>query len=251
MAAGSALQEAPLRGRREHRRQVTRRELLSAGRRLFAEKGLYDSRIEDLSRLAGIAKGTLYGYFRNKEELIEAVVTNGFSELLGHAHRAAQGARSREDAVARLVQAHLDFFEENPDLMAVFHQVRGLLKFDRGEMRALRDVLAKYLTGLAQILSLTPVSGSARRGGDTKSAMLLFGAISGITSVSATMTSWPHKPVVGRAVVRGLAAMLCSSEPAANFARRNTAVSEARRSRKVVKRVKANEPTPRANRRRR
>ncbi|HUK63923.1 MAG TPA: helix-turn-helix domain-containing protein, partial [Dongiaceae bacterium] len=50
----------PPSGRREHRKHATRRELLIAGRRLFAERGLYDSRIEDLSRQAGIAKGTLY-----------------------------------------------------------------------------------------------------------------------------------------------------------------------------------------------
>lgn len=179
--------EAPARGRREQRKRVTRRELLTAGRRLFGEKGLYESRVEDLSRQAGIAKGTLYGYFANKEELIEAVVAGGFSELLGFAHREAQGARSHAEVVARLVRAHFAFFEENPDLMRVFHQVRGLLKFDRREGLALRRVLANYLAGLAHLLALHR---PARGGGDAElltTATLLFGAVSGISSMRASL----------------------------------------------------------------
>lgn len=207
MAARNTLSSAPLRGRREHRKHLTRRELLAAGRRLFAEQGLYDSRIEDLTRQAGIAKGTLYGYFANKEELIEAVVTNGFSELLGHVHRAAQGATSRADAIGRAIEAHLTFFEENPDLMRVFHQVRGLLMFKRVASPALRQVLAKYLAGLAQVLAVTTSQRSTGAAGHLQVAMLLFGAISGYTSVRASVDRLVPKPSERRSLVRALVAM--------------------------------------------
>jgi AcrR family transcriptional regulator len=207
MASRKPLSGAPARGRREHRKHLTRRELLAAGRRLFAGKGLYDSRIEDLARQAGIAKGTLYGYFANKEELIEAVVTNGFSELHGHVHRAAQGAVTREDAVGRVIEAHLAFFDENPDLMRVFHQVRGLLKFNRIESRALRQVLRKYLTGLAQVLAVTPSARSARESDGLQVAMLLFGAVSGVTSVRAAMDGAVPPSGGSKALVRALVGM--------------------------------------------
>lgn len=208
MATPKPTPEAPLRGRREHRKHLTRRELLAAGRRLFAEKGLYDSRIEDLSRQAGIAKGTLYLYFANKEELVEAVVTNGFNELLGHVHRAAQDARNREEAVSRVAEAHLEFFDENPDLMRVFHQVRGLLKFNAIESRALRGVLSKYLTGLAHVLALHPGARPQRGTHDLEVAKLLFGAVSGVASVRASTGS--QVPVRGnsRSTLRALVALV-------------------------------------------
>src|SRR5690349_8731712 len=204
MPAQRSIPDAPPRGRREHRKHLTRRDLLAAGRRLFAEKGLYDSRIEDLSRQAGIAKGTLYLYFTNKEELIEAVVTNGFNELLGHVHRAAQDATDRERAVARVAGAHLEFFDENPDLMRVFHQVRGLLKFNGSESRSLRGVLSKYLTGLAQVLALHPGARPQRRTNDLEVAKLLFGAVSGVASIRAATDGQAPARGSSRSTLRAL-----------------------------------------------
>ncbi|HEY7728060.1 MAG TPA: TetR/AcrR family transcriptional regulator [Candidatus Eisenbacteria bacterium] len=202
----------PDRGRREHRKHVTRRDLLAAGRRLFGEKGLYDSRIEDLTRRAGIAKGTLYGYFANKEELIEAVVSSGFSELLGYAQREAQGARTHTDVIARLVQAHLAFFDENPDLMRVFHQVRGLLKSNRAEWRSLRRVLERYLAGLAHVLASNHPARSGSRRERLEVAGLLFGAVSGIVSVRASLAGPAARVSPSRATVRALAACILAFE---------------------------------------
>jgi AcrR family transcriptional regulator len=171
----------------QHRKHVTKRELLAAGRRLFGEQGLYESRVEDLSRHAGVAKGTLYGYFANKTALMESVVSSGFSELLGSVHREAQHARTRPDTVARLVQAHVAFFEENPDLLRIFHQVRGLLKFDVPEGRPLRRVLRNYLAGLAHVLSLKQSSADRREEDNLETAIVLFGAVSGIASTRASL----------------------------------------------------------------
>lgn len=208
MAARRPIPDAPPRGRREHRKHLTRRDLLAAGRRLFAEKGLYDSRIEDLSRQAGIAKGTLYLYFANKEELIEAVVTNGFNELLGQVHRAAQDATNREEAVARVAAAHLEFFDENPDLMRVFHQVRGLLKFNAIESRSLRVVLSKYLTGLAQVLALHPGARPQRGTNDLEVAKLLFGAVSGVASIRASTDGQAPARGNSRSTLRALVGLV-------------------------------------------
>ncbi|HTO92702.1 MAG TPA: helix-turn-helix domain-containing protein [Candidatus Sulfotelmatobacter sp.] len=197
-------------GRRERRKHVTRRELLAAGRRLFAERGLYESRIEDLSRRAGIAKGTLYGYFANKQELIEAVVRSGFHELLERVQRAAQEARTRPEAIERVTEAHLAFFRDNPDLMRVFHQVRGLLKFDRPGPRPLRRVLGRYLDGLAQVLALRRSGRRAAGVRDLDLAILLFGTVSGVTSVHASVDGRALTRIESRAARRAIVRMVQS-----------------------------------------
>lgn len=197
-----------LRGRREHRKHLTRRELLAAGRRLFAEQGLYDSRIEDLSRLAGVAKGTLYGYFANKEELIEAVVTQGFNELLGKVHRAALGATSRREAIGRIAEAHVAFFAENPDLMRIFHQLRGLLKFGGSESRSLRAALSRYLDGLADVIEKPRGGHRMRAHSGRRIAMVLFGAISGVTSIHAAVEGGILRNFHTRALVRSVEEMV-------------------------------------------
>ncbi|MCC6651599.1 MAG: TetR family transcriptional regulator [Candidatus Eisenbacteria bacterium] len=194
-------------GRREHRKHLTRRELMAAGRRLFGEQGLYESRIEDLARNAGIAKGTLYGYFANKEDLMEAVVTAGFSELLGHVDRAVHDAHSPREAISRCIEAHLDFFEANPDLMRIFHQVRGMLKFKLPEGRPLRRVLSHYLDRLGHSLTVTL---SPNHTPEAKSALaiVVFGAVSGFASTHAAINGAPPNPAGSRRIVEALTEMV-------------------------------------------
>src|SRR5215831_18176362 len=173
---------APVQGRREHRKQVTRRELLVAGRRLFSEKGLYDSRIEDVTQIAGVAKGTLYSYFADKEALVQAVVTSGFDELAGQVQRESRDATTRIQRIERVAHAHLVFLEENPDLMRLFHQVRGLLKFEQPRSSGLRPVVEHHLEVVAARISRDGKTWNER---DLAAAKVLFGAVSGIASARA------------------------------------------------------------------
>ncbi|MBI3843741.1 MAG: TetR/AcrR family transcriptional regulator [Planctomycetes bacterium] len=170
-------------GRRELRKIVTRKDLLTAGRKLFGEKGLYESRIEDITRRAGIAKGTLYRYYRNKEELVLAVVSQGFDDLAMRVESALDGVRTRRSAVRLIVEAHIAFFQENPDLMRVFHQMRGMLKFNRPEWRPLRRALVTHLDRVDGWLGRAESKPSRKRTNQHGLACFLFGGISGIASV--------------------------------------------------------------------
>ena len=173
----------PRLGRRMQRKEWARQELLLAGRQLFSEKGLYESRVEDLARIAGIAKGTLYLYFRDKEDLIQAVVTAGFELLQQRVRERTEGARALSDVVSRIVATHLEFFVENPDLMRIFHQARGMLKFDRPRWRPLRVPLLKHLESVADLLGQTPSLAPLSPGERLDLAIQLFGVVSGVTSV--------------------------------------------------------------------
>jgi AcrR family transcriptional regulator len=202
--------ETPLlTGKREQRKAFTRGELLQAGRKLFSEKGLHESTVEDLTRMAGIAKGTLYQYYGSKEELILAVVAAGFHELELCLEERVRDARTLPDLVARVVDAHLDFFAENPDLMRIFHQVRGLLKFNHGRWQDLRDALHMHLNRLGDLLGsrapTTQLDPASRR----ELAILLFGGVSGITSVDATMDPGALRPqsATGRTLTQAFVAM--------------------------------------------
>lgn len=193
---------------RERRKRMTREELLRAGRRLFSEKGLYMSRVEDLTSQAGIAKGTLYQYFGNKEELILAVVEAGFEDLGRLVGERVQGTNDTTACLVEILMAHGDFFVRNPDLMRVFHQVRGALKFGGAQWDPLRAVLDRHLDSLAGILSdvKPPLAETAavRR----ELAELLFGAVSGAFSVRASTR--PRAPLAPapRALALALSSMV-------------------------------------------
>jgi AcrR family transcriptional regulator len=208
VAARESGSAPPAIGRREQKRLSTRRELLLAARKWFSQEGLHDSRVEDITEQAGIAKGTLYLYFRNKEDLVKAVVSDGFASLRTHIETRLTGQRSLERAAAAAFSAHVEFFAENPDLMRIFHQVRGVLQFDRPRWRPLRTELLQHVDFLAQQLAVGEArSWTLPRRRDL--AVFLFGCASGSTSVlvatyprTARLRSWEARwsERIGRAV---------------------------------------------------
>lgn len=169
---------------------------MQAGRRLFSKKGLYESRIEDLTESAGIAKGTLYLYFRNKEELIREVTAAGYDELREHVTSRLGRARTPSGLMRAIVRAHLEFFAENQDLVRIFHQVRGMLKFQRREWRDLGIPLEEHVRFLANALSRAPGSTAGNARERRRLAIQIYGAVSGVTSVQIALD--------GRMDLRGL-----------------------------------------------
>jgi AcrR family transcriptional regulator len=216
----TAVAPAAVLGRREQRKHVTRRDLLAAGRRLFSEKGLYESRIEDLTRTAGIAKGTIYGYFKNKEALIQAVIADGFGELQAKVRAECEGSANAADLYARMVGAHVDYFCGSPEMMRVFHQMRGLLKFGRPEWRPLRNLLRGHIEFLAEQMAAVPGNPQATATRRLESARLLFGTVSGFMSVSAAADSGARVAPPPDTVRRSIVAMLAAHGAPATRARR-------------------------------
>ena len=207
IAAASLAGSARALGKRERRKSATRAELIRAGRQLFSEKGLYEARIEDVAIEAGIAKGTVYTYFSDKDELIRAVAAAAYAELEAQVARSVRRVRSEPEVLRHAVRAHLEFFAANADLMRILHQVRGMLKFDRPEWQPLRDTMNAYLAALARILAVAPRLARMRAEDQRLLAGVLFGAISGVTSVQATSELHARGARGARALVDSLAAM--------------------------------------------
>jgi AcrR family transcriptional regulator len=222
-------------GLRERRKSVTRSELLLAGRKLFSEKGLYLSRVADLTSGAGIAKGTLYQYFRSKEHLVQAVVEAGFSELREFVEQRVRAASDGDALLLNLVEAHIEFLEANPDLMRIFHQVRGVLKFEGAGWRPLRRVLTQHLDGLADRMSAVrwiPDDHARRR----EHAELLFGAVSGTMSVRASTGSRHELSQAPEALARALVSMSKEYERLRPGAGRGKPAAHDKSVRRILKR---------------
>lgn len=192
-------------GLREQRKESTRRDLIRAGRRLFGERGLYEARIEDLTTDAGIAKGTIYGYFRSKEELILAVEIAGLEELRSWVAERLQAGSSPTDRIETAVVAHFEFLESHRDLVKLFHQVRGMLKFERPEWQALRAGLADYVRALADLLA-GPGAEASR--GHREAAEILFGAVSGVTSLGIALKREGRPPSESPEIISGIAGLV-------------------------------------------
>ena len=72
--------EPPSKPKRERRKEARPAELLAAALHLFVEKGYSATKAEEVAKLAGVSKGTLFLYFASKEELFKAVVRENISQ---------------------------------------------------------------------------------------------------------------------------------------------------------------------------
>ncbi len=58
----------------------TKRKIIKAARKLFAQKGYYGTNAREIARIAGVATGSFYGYFNNKKEVLIEVIRDFYAE---------------------------------------------------------------------------------------------------------------------------------------------------------------------------
>jgi AcrR family transcriptional regulator len=114
--------------RKERDKLARRKEILSAARTVFAEKGLHETTLDEIAEKAELAKGTIYGYFENKEDLFFSVLEEAISNLERLIDETCESDLPPPQKVSDLIKKVLCLFEENVDLMQLMTRSQpGLL----------------------------------------------------------------------------------------------------------------------------
>ena len=99
--------------------------ILDAAERVFVEAGFESAKMEDIARAAGVAKGTVYNYFANKEAVFSALADRGRSQLLELVDQAVAAA-TPEDRPRAFVHTVLSCLEEGARMALVYMHATGL-----------------------------------------------------------------------------------------------------------------------------
>ncbi len=159
-----------------------RERILSAAVACFARQGFYRTRVKDIARDAGVADGTVYLYFRNKEALLESIFSSVMEGFLASARSRSTGGPAPE-RLAALLELHLAGLGADRDLATVFqielrHSARLMESVGQGHLR-------EYFQLIAGILDDGQREGSLRSDLDTRfAARCIFGL------VDETVTAW-------------------------------------------------------------
>jgi len=98
---------------RERNPEKSKRDILTAAEKLFAGKGIYGTRMDEIAKEANINKRMLYEYFGNKEDLYKAVLI----EVYGRLEIGEMGVLSdkigAQEAIGQLIQLYFKFLKEN------------------------------------------------------------------------------------------------------------------------------------------
>lgn len=95
-------------------KQIKLDNLFDAAERLFAQKGINNTVIDDIVKEAGVAKGTFYLYFKNKYDIIERLTVRKSMRILTNAQLSLDDAtNNRELPFDELIIQYIDFVIEN------------------------------------------------------------------------------------------------------------------------------------------
>lgn len=100
---------------REQNKAETRIKILREAKQLFIDNGFLGTTTLQIAKACEIAHGTLFVHFRNKEELIIAILEEKLLEMAKKIHRLAM----ESDQIEILVDKYLDYVEEDEDFLAV------------------------------------------------------------------------------------------------------------------------------------
>ena len=98
---------------------------------LFAEHGYADTDTQFLADQLQVGKGTLYRYFRSKEELFLAAVDFGLRKLHEHVCTSVTQAADPMDRIRQGVRGYLAFFVEHPEVVELMIQERAIFRNQR------------------------------------------------------------------------------------------------------------------------
>ena len=135
-----------------------RRLILDAAVRVFARKGYHTCRVGDIAEEAGVAHGLLYHYFSSKEEVLETVFRDTWTEVLdAFTAVEASGEPSREQ-LRRVAAILLRAWRRNPDLVRVL--VREVARSPQVQSKV--DELGQAFKAIERIVARGQAEGAFR-----------------------------------------------------------------------------------------
>src|SRR5260221_11618053 len=109
-----------------------RESILRAATRVFARNGYFNSKVADIAREADVADGTVYLYFKSKEEILHSIFDQNMAEAVSAGRVLIEKISDPREKLRRIAMLHLERLGADPDLAVVFQvELRGSTKFMR------------------------------------------------------------------------------------------------------------------------
>lgn len=107
-----------------------REAILRAAIKVFAGKGYFNSKVADIAGEAGIADGTVYLYFKSKDEILHSIFDRAMAEFISEGKKELALIPEPADRLKRIARLHLERLGADRDLAIVFQvELRGSTKF--------------------------------------------------------------------------------------------------------------------------
>jgi AcrR family transcriptional regulator len=166
-------------------------QILDSAAQLFAKHHYHEVRMDDIAAQAGVAKGTLYRYFHDKEDLYLALAVDGMERLLAESQQRAGGAGKPEARLRSFIEGVVQFYELYPYYLELLARVE--VSRSAESLAAVQVIRKRYHSLLTNLLAEIHAAGRYRTAEPDLAALALMGII---RSLLRTLPQpWPdHLP---------------------------------------------------------
>lgn len=150
--------------------------ILRGAIQVFARSGYFNAKVAEVARAAGVADGTVYLYFKNKDDLLVSIFNTAMQEFNARAQQELSVITDPRAQLRHFAKLHFEALEANRDLAVVFqvefrHSTKFMEQFSE-------TMLADYLKMLREILERGQQQGVFRASLNPKVvAKVIFGAL--------------------------------------------------------------------------
>ena len=136
--------------RKEQEKQARKKDILSTALALFAEKGFHEVTVNEIAREVGLSKGTLYLYFKSKENLFYSVILDKHNALLDDLQLTLRKDAPFLNRLECFIRSYLQFFKKHQSYYKIIHCEKGGLNGRRHtrfrqQMMVMHDESAKVM----------------------------------------------------------------------------------------------------------
>ena len=127
-----------------------RKKIIQAATKVFARHGFYHSKVSEIAKEAEVADGTIYLYFKNKDDLLISIFEESMDQMLNLVRGEIEKELDPLAKLRRLVHLHMSMMEKNPRLAEVIQvELRQSSKF----MKEYQNVkFLAYLQVIAEVI---------------------------------------------------------------------------------------------------
>jgi len=141
-------------GRKEREYLAHREEILLAAEKVFAAKGFFSTTMSDIAREAEFGTGTLYKYFKSKEELYFTLIDEKVEEINGPVKAELSQKTPAVERIKKVLGLQFEFFERNRDFFRIYTSEQSRFEWTvKDELgKDLHEKMVAYIHILAEVM---------------------------------------------------------------------------------------------------